>query len=92
MYRPRRTAPCRSSTRTAPCAEKPLWRQVKRFSTIRLGDELLAEQHAQHLGAKEAFEVAGVEVWQVVEALIRAEAGQSATRWRRWVTAVAGRE
>ena len=33
MCRPRRTAPWRSSTLTAPCAEKPLWRQDRRLST-----------------------------------------------------------
>ena len=57
MYRPRRTAPCRSSTRTAPCTEKPLWRQDRRFSTTSLGDQLLAEEHSQHLGAKEPLDM-----------------------------------
>ena len=34
MYRPRRAAPCRPSTRTAAWTEKPLWRQVRRLRTV----------------------------------------------------------
>jgi hypothetical protein len=39
-----------------------------------LADETLVHEHPQHLGAEEAFEVAGVEAWQVAEAPIGAEA------------------
>jgi hypothetical protein len=39
-----------------------------------LSDEALVHEHAQDLGLEEAFEVAGVEAWQVAEAPIGAEA------------------
>ena len=39
-----------------------------------LPDETMVHEHPQHLGAKEAFEVAGVEARQVVEASIGAKA------------------
>jgi hypothetical protein len=39
-----------------------------------LGDETLIHEHPQDLGLEEAFEVAGVEAWQVAEAPIGAEA------------------
>jgi hypothetical protein len=38
-----------------------------------LDDETLVHKHPQDLGLEEAFEVAGVEVWQVVEAPIGAK-------------------
>jgi len=39
-----------------------------------LSDETLVHEHAQNLGAEQAFEVTGIEAWQVVEAPIGAEA------------------
>ncbi len=50
-----------------------------------LGDEALVHEHPQHLGSEEAFEVAGVEAWQVMEAPVRAEAAIGGEEVDVWV-------